>query len=173
MPLTSHEKDQLSKLRVGLDGEPALSVSEFLRIFRNGEVESVSLVGELLSGALEMQDTDEMELAMLAGFNLGFSVSHINLLSSLAQAEWHYSHEDIASAFDEIRVPGCVNSLRYLAQWVPEYLEFDEARALGSKAVWALKKIGDASARAALREISVSQKDIVGRLAQEKLLELS
>lgn len=173
MPLSDTEKRQISDLRIGFDGEQASTIEDFLRNFRGGNCDPISLVGELLSDAVTSRSPDEAELAMLAGFRIGFTKAHINLLSTLAQEGWHYSHEDIASAFDEIRAPGCVNSLGYLAQWVPEYLEFDEARALGSKAVWALKKIGDASARVALREIAASQKDIVGKLAQEKLLELS
>jgi len=172
MPLTDKEKEQIACLRIGADGNQVATAEEFLRDFRSGNSNRMSLVGELLGEAVASRDPDEVELAILAGFNLGFSEVHINLLSSLAHEDWHYSHEDIASALDEIRTPGCVNSLGFLAQWVPEYLEFDKTRALGSKAVWALKKIGDTSAKKSLQKIAASQTDVIGALAQEKLLEL-
>lgn len=172
MSLTNEEKMQISGLRIGLDGKQIVTVPEFLRVFRNGQVNRISLVEEMLGDALVSQEADDVESAMLVGFSLGFSESHVNLLASLAQVEWHFSHEDIASALDEICASGCVNSLRSLAQWVPKYLEFDDARALGAKAVWALRNIGDNTAKQALEEIAESQNDLIGALAQEKLMEL-
>jgi len=172
MSLSEAEKKQISELRIGLDGKQLITAAEFLRDFRNGQSDRISLVGKLLNESLASQHADEVELALLAGFSFGFSEAHINVLASLAQAEWHHSHEDIASAFDEIRAPGAVNALHLLAQWVPEYLAFDDARALASKAVWALAKIGDPSAKRALQEIADSQSDLIGTLAQEKLCEL-
>ena len=173
MPTTNAERKQISGLRVGLDGEPLITVPEFLRVFRDGQSDRNLLVGELLGDALISQESDEVELALLAGFNLGFSEAHINLLASLAQAEWHFSHEDIVSALNEICSSGCVNALHSLARQVPKYLEFDDARALGTKAVWALYKVGDSTAKQALQAIAEDQDDLVGKLAYEKLLELS
>ncbi|WP_068082656.1 hypothetical protein [Polycladidibacter stylochi] len=172
MPLSKAEKRQISDLCIGFDGKQRTSDEDFLRNFRGGISDPISLGVELLSDALTSKTSGEVQSAMIVGFSFGFAEVHIKLLSTLAPEAWHVSHEDIASAFDEIRTPSCVNSLKYLAQWVPDYLDFDEARALGSKAVWALSKIGDPSAIAALQEISISQKDHIGKLAQEKLLEL-
>jgi hypothetical protein len=52
---------------------------------------------------------------------------------------------------------------------VPRYLEFDEARALAVKAVWALGGIQDPAAREALESLTTSANDIVAENAVAQL----
>ena len=61
-----------------------------------------------------------------------------------------------------------VDALVHLSQWVPSYLEFDDARALAMKAIWALGAITGDAARRALEALARSECNIVaeGAVAQ-------
>ena len=63
---------------------------------------------------------------------------HLDLLVQLASADWHHKHEDVVSALGQLRSPAAVEALYHAAWWVPDYLDFDESRALAVKAIWAL-----------------------------------
>lgn len=68
-------------------------------------------------------------------FRFGFTDDHLQPLLTLAFADWHQRHEDVASALGKLRSPASVDALEHLARWIPAYLEFDEARALAVKAI--------------------------------------
>jgi HEAT repeat protein len=102
-------------------------------------------------------------------FRFGFSDAHLELLMTLALADWHQRHEDVASALGELRSPASVGALVHLAEWVPGYLEFDDARALAVKAIWALGGIGGEEARGALASLASSPSRIVAESAVAQL----
>lgn len=85
------------------------------------------------------------------------------------RADWHQRHEDVASALGELRSPASVDALVHLAEWVPGYLEFDDARALAVKAIWALGGIGGGAARRALASLAGSPSSIVADSAVAQL----
>ncbi len=82
---------------------------------------------------------------------------------------WHRRHEDVASALGRLRSPASVGALVYLARWVPAYLEFDDARALAVKAIWALGGIGGEAAHEALRSLAGSECGVVAENAVAQL----
>jgi HEAT repeat protein len=92
-----------------------------------------------------------------------------------SSANWHHKHEDAASALGKLRTPGAVDALYEMTQWVPEYLDFEESRALATKAIWALAGTPGPEAEQALTRLIGSDDEIVrvGAEAQLKRRETS
>jgi len=148
-------------------GREPLPAEEFLRRF--GSLDGAALGLDLLRDAVDRRDPVDVELALGVCFRFGFSGAHLELLMTLAWADWHQRHEDVASALGELRSPASVDALVHLAEWVPGYLEFDDARALAVKAIWALGGIGGEAARKALASLAGSPSRIVADSAVAQL----
>jgi hypothetical protein len=71
--------------------------------------------------------------------------------------------------FQKLKRSETVDVLLTLAQWVPDYLAFDENRALAVKAIWALGDIDGPAAERALRALSTAESDVVRDNASEQL----
>jgi len=139
----------------------------FSRAF--GVSDGVTLSLELLRDAVTRRDATDVELALVVGFTFGFTDDHLSLLIDLCFADWHHSHEDAVSALADLGSSASVDALVHAAECVPGYLEFDEARALATKAVGALGVIsGDASTNA-LEALTASESTIVARNATAQL----
>ncbi|MFI6713632.1 HEAT repeat domain-containing protein [Nonomuraea sp. NPDC050478] len=120
----------------------------------------------LLDEAIARRDADELGLSLLAGFTFGFSHDCIEPLVRLCNEDWHQSHEDIVDALDGFHSAKAVHALHQVTQWVPEYLEWDDARALATKAIWALGKIPGPQAGEALVRLLNSDSEILREAAQ-------
>ncbi|WP_328391441.1 HEAT repeat domain-containing protein [Nocardia sp. NBC_00416] len=94
----------------------------------------------------------------------------IESLLPLVGADWHESHENIVTLLERIASPSSVPALRYAAEYVPEYLEYDENRAMARKAVHALRKIPGAAAEAAMVELLDSDSEVVRDIAAKQLV---
>lgn len=148
-------------------GRQPMSNEQFLREF--GAADGTALGLDLLREAVDRRDPVDVELALVVCFRFGFTDGHLPPLLSLAFADWHQRHEDVASALGRLRSPASVDALVHLARWVPAYLETDEARALAVKAIWALGGIGGEAARQALISLAASQCSIVAENAVAQL----
>jgi HEAT repeat protein len=148
-------------------GRQPMSRERFLREF--GAADGVALGLDLLRDAVDRRDPLDVELALIVGFNYGFSDGHLQSLLTLAFADWHQRHEDVASALGQLRSPASVDALEHLTRWIPAYLEFDEARALAVKAIWALGGINSEAARRALTSIADSPCSILAKAAVAQL----
>lgn len=165
------EQRSLVKLLYVLPGgPPPLSSDEFLRRF--GAPDGVALGLDLLRDAVERRDPLDVELALVVCFRFGFAEGHLQPLLGLAFADWHQRHEDVATALGRLKSPASVAALTYLARWVPAYLEFDDARALAVKAIWALGGIGGDAAHEALTSLASSGSGIVAENAVAQLRKL-
>ena len=147
------------------EGE-SLSGEAFLREF--GASDGVLLGLDLLRDAAERRDETDVAMALIVCFTFGFVSQHLDLLIDLAFADWHKSHEDVASALGDFRSPAAVDALVHLVEWVPSYSDWDEARALAVKAVWALGAIPDARARRALEQFVIADSSPVARAARHQ-----
>lgn len=163
----SPEERALVRALYVLPGRQPMSKEQFLREF--SAEDGVALGRDLLRDATQRQDPLDVELALVVCFTFGFTADHLQALLTLAFADWHQRHEDVASALGRLRSPASVGSLAHLAQWVPAYLEFDDARALAVKAIWALGGIGDAAARQALTSLAGSSNRVVAEAAAKQL----
>lgn len=152
---------------VVVPGREALSVEEFLRQF--GASDGVQLGLDLLRDAVQRRDATDVELALVVCFRFGFLAAHVDLLIHLAFADWHQRHEDVATALGTTGSPTAVDALLHLAEWVPRYLEFDDARALAVKAIWALGTIADDQAQQALKQLASADSNIVAQAALHQL----
>ena len=152
---------------VVVPGREAASADAFLKVFGATDGEGLGL--ELLRDAVARCDPIDVELALVVCFRFGFADAHLELLHSLCFADWHQRHEDVAMALGQIRSPGSVDALARLAAWVPSYLEYDDARALATKAIWALGSIDDHAAREALESLSRAEDGIVAGAARVQL----
>lgn len=150
-----------------LPGREPMSNEQFLREF--GAADGAALGLDLLKDAVDQRDPVDVELALVVCFRFGFSDGHLQPLLTLAFADWHQRHEDVASALGKLRSPASVDALLHLAQWVPAYLEFDEARALAVKAIWALGGIGGDAAHQALTSVAGSSCSILAEAAVAQL----
>lgn len=125
------------------------SSEDVLRHF--GAADGHALGLRLLRDAVDRQDGIDTEAALIACGVFRITTDHLGLLVQLASADWHRKHEDVASALDHLRTPAAVDALYHLTQWVPDYLDWDDNRALARKAVWGLAKTPGPEAGQALR----------------------
>jgi HEAT repeat protein len=151
-----------------LPGRQPMSKEQFLREF--GAEDGVALGLRLLQDATERRDPLDVELALVGCFTFGFTDGHLPPLLTLAFADWHQRHEDVASALGKLRSPASVDALAHLAQWVPAYLEYDDARALAVKAIWALGGTPGPAAEQALKQLLSAEDEIVRKAATKQLL---
>jgi hypothetical protein len=148
-------------------GRQPMSNEQFLKEF--GAADGRALGLDLLRDAVDRRDPVDVELALVVCFRFGFTDDHLEPLLSLAFADWHQRHEDVASALEKLGSPASVDALEHLARWIPAYLEFDEARALAVKAIWALGGIRSETARQALTSIADSSCSILAEAAVAQL----
>jgi hypothetical protein len=165
--MSPEERSLVRALYVVPGGRQPLSSDEFLRQF--GVADGIALGLGLLREAVERRDPVDVELALVVCFRFGFADDHLEPLIALAFADWHQRHEDVASALGKLRLPASVGALAHLAQWVPAYLEFDDARALAVKAIWALGGIAGDEARGVLESLVGSECGIVAENAVAQL----
>lgn len=165
--MTPEEREAVRALVIAPGGRARPSSDEFLQRFAASDGRALGL--KLLRDAVVRRDAVDVELALVVSFHFGFTVDHLALLVDLCFADWHQRHEDVVMALGKIKSPDSVDALVHMAQWVPGYLEYDEARALATKAVWALGGIdGDASDQA-LSMLADSPASIVAKEAQAQI----
>jgi hypothetical protein len=145
----------------------ASSPEDVLRHF--GETDGIALGLRLLRDAVNRQDELETNLALIVCFTFGFREDHLELVVQLASADWHRSHEDVATALDGLRTPGAVDALYHLAWWVPGYLDWDDTRGLARKAIWGLGKTPGLDAKQALIRLLEEPDEIIRKSASEQL----
>jgi hypothetical protein len=73
------------------------------------------------------------------------------------------------SALDEFRSPRAVNALFYATQWIPDYLDYDETRALAVKAIYALGNIPGIESQSKLEVLAGSHDEIFRKYAKHQL----
>ena len=115
------------------------------------------------------QIPDYFECALLIGFAFGFTQKHLQLMLKILSGSWHSRHEDAVAALATLRDPMAVEALFAATQWVPDYLEFDDSRALASKAIWALGAIDAPEATDALLKLAESDDLFLSKCASEQV----
>lgn len=144
------------------------SPEDVLRHF--GTTDGRALALRLLRDAVDRQDGLDVEMALIVCAAFGFTMDHLDLLVQLASADWHHKHEDVVSALGQLRAPTAVDALYHAAWWVPDYLDFDESRALAVKAIWALGGTSGAEAEQALKRLLSAEGEIVREAARAQLM---
>ncbi|MFF8382106.1 HEAT repeat domain-containing protein [Streptomyces kanasensis] len=129
--------------------------------------------GESDGGALALRllrDADDVEMALLVHGAADASVEEFpEPLIELFPADRHGGHERIVSMLGELRSPETVPTLVEATRWIPEHLDFDEARALAVKAIWALGGIPGEEAREVLEGLRDDENEIIRENAVKQL----
>jgi hypothetical protein len=135
-----------------------------------GESDGGALALRLLRDAMERRDADDVEMALIVHGAADASVEEfMEPLIDLFPADWHRDHEDIVSMLGKLRSPETVPTLVLATRWVPEYLDFDDCRALAVKAIWALGRIPGPEAREALEGLRDDENEIIRENAVKQL----
>ena len=167
--MTNEERELCHALMISpLPGSKPISKEEFLRRFPSG-IEQGKLALGLLDEAYKGQNNEDLHCALLIGFKFGFAPNHADILCRLVGADWHLCHEDVVSALDALRDPDAVEALFHATQWIPNYLDYDEYRALAVKAIWALGNLGGPEAERKLQTLSHSDNPILRENALSQL----
>jgi hypothetical protein len=135
-----------------------------------GTTDGRALGLSLLNDAVDRHDSMDLEMALIVCFTFGFTMDHLDMLVQLATADWHCKHEDVVSALARLQAPAAVDVLYHAAWWIPEYLDFDESRALAIKAVWALGGTPGFEAEQALMRLVTAGDEIVREAAKTQLV---
>lgn len=166
--MTPEEKSLIHSLVIGRPtGPPPPSKSEFLE--RYGEDDGTKLAERLISEAVHERDSEALELSLIVGFVFGVSSQLVAPLSEALTEDWHISHENIVSMLDRLRTPASIPGFIHAARHVPDYLDFDDARALAVKAIWGLGNLPVPEAESALRSLLDSDNEVVDRNVREQL----
>jgi hypothetical protein len=139
-----------------------------LRYF--GTDDGVALGRRLLREAIERQDATDFELALIVcGRFAAIDESLMPLFIEQSYADWHTRHEDLVSILGKYKSPETVDALYHATQWIPEYLDYDEARALAHKAIWALGGTPGPEATAALTRLLTDEDETLHEAAAKQL----
>jgi hypothetical protein len=162
--MTAEEQSLCLDLAIRTNGVRKVSKEEFLRRFPSA-VEDGKLALHLLEESYRAQDARNLSCALMVGFIFGFGREHLDILCRLVDEDWHINHEDVVDVLDKLRRPETVDALFRATQWVPEYLKFDDNRALAVKAIWALWKLQTPEANARLEQLAASDEPILQETA--------
>ncbi len=166
--MTEEQRQLCRNLIIQPDGRSRITKEDFLRRFPSA-VENGKLALTWLEDAYQKRNADDLQCALTIGFTFGFVPEHTGVLCRLIESDWHYSHEDVVSALENLRTPDAVEALFRATQWIPKSLEYDESRALASKAIWALGKIPGPQAKTKLEALARSEDAILRNNAREQL----
>ncbi len=146
--MSPEERTLCRDLRITPPGQQRrISKEEFVRRYP-AATEHGKLSPGLFTEVCASRNAEELQCAMVVGFVFGFVPEHAGLLRELVSADWHRCHEDVVSALQKLPSEDNVEALSAATQWIPEYLQYDDSRALAVKAIWALGKVrGDAAAK--------------------------
>ena len=122
-----------------------------------------------LKESISEMSPDDVEMALLLGFQFGFSEDCLPILIKLESAKWHGRHENVVDAIVSFADENGLCALYHATQWVPDYLEYDDARALAVKAIWGIGGIGGERAKYFLEKIASNENEIISRLAISQL----
>ncbi|MGX1274962.1 HEAT repeat domain-containing protein [Streptomyces phaeoluteigriseus] len=135
-----------------------------------GESDGGALALRLLRDAMERRDTDDVQMALIVKASAGASGGEfLEPLIELSCADWHTRHKDVVSMLGKFRSPKAVPALGEVARWVPEYLDWDENRALAVKAIWALGAIPGPEAWEVLEGLRDDENEIIRENAVNQL----
>ncbi|HWZ81156.1 MAG TPA: hypothetical protein VNW47_00950 [Terriglobales bacterium] len=150
-----------------LDNE--ISEEEFLRRAGVSRADAGNWSLDLLEDAYRTLDSDGVMSGLFVGFRFGFLPNHLDVLCRLSEAEWHFSHENVVSALDNLRDQRAVDVLYRASLKLHPYLAYDDCRALAVKAIWALGNLRDETADEKLRMLAQRDEKILREAALNQL----
>ena len=145
------------------------SEDEFLREIGIARGSGSGFALSMLEGAYRENNKVDVEFGLYLGFRFGFTLEFLDVLIRLSDADWHQRHEDVVTALDKLRDVRATDAFYRATLKLHTYLDYDDSRALASKAIWALGRLGDATADQRLRSLAESGEPVVRAYAREQL----
>lgn len=149
-----------------------ISNQEFCDALSTKADDAAALGFRWLKTALAEHDPEGVEFGLFIGHRFGFIESHLQVLLRLADEGWHTQHENVVDGLAVLHSPLSVDTLYRTALARFEYLEYDEAFALGVKCIWALGALKSEDAVVRLRELSSCGNQILEENARAQLARL-
>jgi len=149
-----------------------VSDAEFCAAFSTSVVDVKGFGLRVLQEAVATQDGVLVELGLYVGHRFGFTDEHLGVLMILAGADWHTQHENTVDGLAELRAPSSIDTFYRTATARFDYLDFDEAFALGVKCIWAMGNIASVEAVARLGDLLSCGNDILVENAVTQLSRL-
>ncbi len=112
-----------------------ISADVFVSKFGSDPRSSPDLIRAELEQAMAEKCSNCVEYALILGFHFGLSPSWAPVLSKLLEEDWHFKHEDIADALQDIRAPSTVDCLYRAALKKHEYLAYDDGTGLAVRCI--------------------------------------
>ena len=106
-----------------------------------------------LQNAIDRRDSDDAETALIVGSTFGRDHRWARPYQDLLGTDWHNFHETAAHALGFLGDSDAVLAIVQATRHVPAYLQYDDGRALASKAIHSLGKIPGPGAETALRDL--------------------
>lgn len=166
--MTEEQRKLCRDLIIFPNGRSRITKEEFLRRFPSA-VEHGRSALKWLQEAYETRNADDLSYALMIGSVFGFVPEHKDILRRLIEEDWHHSHEYVVTALKLWPTPDTVDALFRATQWIPKSLEYDDARALAVKAIWALGAIPGPEAEEKLEILRHSDNPILKKNAEEQL----
>ncbi|MGW0218961.1 HEAT repeat domain-containing protein [Micromonospora chokoriensis] len=165
--MTPDERDLVFTLVV-VPGKPYTGDRDaVLRHFRSADGRKLGL--DLLGQAIADRSADDLEAALIVCGEFGIDAAHAPMLVDLVYADWHLQHEVVVSMLGSQSGPAVVDALHHAASWVPDYLDYDESRALAVNAIWGLGDSSDPRAGNKLSQLADATNEIVREAARDQL----
>ena len=167
--MTPEERDLAFNLVMSPRGTSRLSAAEFTERTAIDQPREWAL--EELRDAIRRRDADDAEAALVVGAVFGRDHRWATFYQDLLMSDWHVLHEGAAAALGDLGDAGSVPALIHASHHVPEYLEFDESRALASTAIHSLGKIPGPEAEASLKALITTLEDRPLRATAQRVLD--
>ena len=146
-----------------------LTAEEFIKQFPLEGLDPRVAGQAILTQASVSHDANAVEYGLILGYYFGFNERYIEVLRLLAQEDWHYKHEDIASAMAVLKSTDCIDALFRLTLKNFPYLDYDESFSLARKCIWALGKIGTVESVEKICLLAGSGNDTIKKYARRQL----
>lgn len=122
-----------------------------------------------LEQAAAGNDPDAIEEAIYQAYENGLVPEFADVFVRLLAIDWHFRHEDVVRAIQQLKPPHAVDLLYETANKQYEYLGYDEFFGLARKCTWALADIGTAEAYGRLQQLARSDNPLIAGYAQKRL----
>lgn len=119
--------------------------------------------------SINSANPDELEGAVNGAWQNGMMKEYAGALNNMLLLEWHFRHEDIVNALQEIKSPSSIEALYLTALKTYEYLDYDEDFALARKCTWALADIGTTEAKLKLSVLQKCDNQLISNFALKRL----
>lgn len=146
-----------------------LSEKEFLRRFPMDRRSASAVTLDILRRGRDAHDAVDVEFGLYLGHHFGFTLEHVDVLCTLADAPWHECHEDVVDALASLKVPRAVDALYRAAAAEFPYRSYDDAHSLAVKAIYALSAIRNDEAVDRLEALANSGVQVVAETARDHL----